>query len=156
MISKLGVSSIVWGMRVEDSFVVETVDVLNVSNIKSFTVEEGKVVMGSIVVVPAVFVSVVRNVVEVVGFRVVVIQSLRLQDRSCVGAPKQGFPLGPVAATAKKRLRFCVPNPHVLLHLLHGPKSDHIQSTVHFIYTHKDQIISFNANVFYSEHPVKV
>ena len=59
-------------------------------------------------------------------------QLFSLQGRSSVGEPKQDFPLGPFAETAKKRLRFCVPSPHVLLHLLHGPKSDHIQSTVRF------------------------
>ena len=59
-----------------------------------------------------------------------VTQDFSLQGLSSVGAPKQGFPLEPVAATAKKRLRDRIPNPHVLLHLLHGPKSDHIQSTV--------------------------
>ena len=69
-----------------------------------------------------------------------VTQSFGLQDRCCVGAPKHGFPLGPVAATAKNRLRTCVPNPHVLLHLLHGPKSDHIQSTVRFKRVHNEEI----------------
>ena len=68
MVFELGGSSIVWGMRVEDCFVVETVDVLNVSNIKSFTVEEGKVVMGSKVVATVVILSNPSKLEFIAGF----------------------------------------------------------------------------------------
>ena len=79
------------------------------------------------------YVVAVFIVVEVVVCLVGTIHAFLLQDLSSDAAPRQCFPFGPVAATAKNRLRFCVPNPHVLLHLFHGPKSDHIQSTVvHF------------------------
>ena len=79
--------------------------VVSFSRIKSFSVNV--VVWGGEKVVPDVSISVVLNVVEVVGLRVVVvIQAFRLQDRSSDGAPKQGLPFGPFAATAKKRLRF--------------------------------------------------
>ena len=119
----------VWDMRV-DVFVVVGVEVLKkVADSKSLDAE-GIFEVGEVIVIPGELISVAFTKVEVVDFSVVVIHAISLQDLSPVGAPKHGFPLGPVAATAKKRLRVCVPNPHVLLHLLHGPKSDHIQSTV--------------------------
>ena len=106
--SNIGIFSLIWGVggkNSSDEFVIEGY-VVSFDRIKSFSVNV-IVVWGGGKVVPDVSISVALNVVEVVGLRVVVvIQAFRLQERSSDGAPKQGLPFGPFAATAKKRLRF--------------------------------------------------
>lgn len=132
---EIEVSSMVWDLSATGS---AEVLIVVVNKKTGFTPPDDvveKVVAGSKVVVPEVIASVVVSifiVVEVVVSLVGIIHALSLHDLSSDGRPKHGFAFGPFAAIAKNRLRFWVPNPHVLLHLLHGPKSDHIQSTVHF------------------------